>query len=86
MHTIKVLTIAFALLGLCLAIAKFTVGKPAGGALWFIPIWFVGAGINMYIGVSKAGYSVREEIPFFLLVFSIPAAIAVAVWWKTKSA
>jgi hypothetical protein len=36
----------------------------------------------MYIGVAQAGYSVREELPIFLLIFAIPATVAAFVWWK----
>jgi hypothetical protein len=35
----------------------------------------------MWIGVSKAGYSVAEEAPVFLVVFAVPAAIAAALAW-----
>jgi hypothetical protein len=48
----------------------------------FIPLWFIGAGINMWLGVTKAGYSVAEETPFFLLVFGVPAAVAVVLVWR----
>ena len=36
----------------------------------------------MYIGVSSAGYSVAEELPIFLVIFALPAAAAVFLWWK----
>jgi hypothetical protein len=36
----------------------------------------------MWLGVSKAGYSVRDEAPIFLLVFAIPSALALLAWWK----
>ena len=85
MHTIKILSIAFILLGLCLGIARVRGATIAKGAKFFIPVWFIGAAINMYIGVVQAGYSVWEEFPFFLIVFSIPAAVAFAIWLKTKS-
>jgi hypothetical protein len=48
----------------------------------FIPIWLVAALINMWMGVSKAGYSVSEEFPIFLAIFAAPAAVAALVWWK----
>jgi hypothetical protein len=35
----------------------------------------------MWLGVTKAGYSVKEEIPFFFLVFLVPAAVALVIWW-----
>jgi hypothetical protein len=31
--------------------------------------------------VAKAGYSVAEEAPIFALVFAVPAAVALFVWW-----
>ncbi len=85
-HTVKVLAAGFALLAMCLVIGRLIGGanQPAvlaRSALVFIPLWLVGAGINMWFGVTRAGYSVREEIPFFLVVFLIPAAAAHLVWW-----
>ena len=48
----------------------------------FIPLWVIAAGVNMYIGVAEAGYSVMEELPIFLLIFGLPAAVAGVLWWK----
>jgi len=48
----------------------------------FIPVWLAAALINMWIGVSRAGYSVAEEFPIFLAIFAIPAVVAAFVWWK----
>jgi hypothetical protein len=48
---------------------------------WFIPVWLAGAGINMYIGVTRAGYSVAEEAPIFVLVFAVPAIVAALNAW-----
>jgi len=85
-HTIKVIAIGFGLLAICLLIGT-RVGTPtatglATGAKVFIPLWVIGAGINMWRGVTKAGYSVAEELPFFLLVFGVPAAVAVFLVWR----
>lgn len=52
------------------------------GAKMFIPLWLVVAAVNMWIGVSRAGYSVAEETPIFLLIFALPAAAAAFVWWR----
>jgi hypothetical protein len=57
----------------------------ATAALAFLPIWLIGAGINLWIGVSKAGYSVREEAPIFLLVFAVPAVVGIILWWLLKA-
>jgi len=37
---------------------------------------------DMWMGLAKAGYSVAEDLPIFLLIFAIPAAVAAFVWWK----
>jgi hypothetical protein len=36
----------------------------------------------MWVGVAKAGYSVSEELPVFLLIFAVPAAAAAVLKWK----
>ncbi|HEX9451140.1 MAG TPA: hypothetical protein VF934_06975, partial [Burkholderiales bacterium] len=56
----------------------------ATAALAFLPLWLVGAGINMYLGVKQAGYSVAEEAPMFLLVFGVPAIAALIAWWMLR--
>jgi hypothetical protein len=79
-HTVKVILVGFALLAVCLIVGRL-VGGPSGSeliarsALVVVALWFVGAGINMWIGVSRAGYSVAEEAPIFFVVFLIPAAV-----------
>jgi hypothetical protein len=60
-------------------------GRPewaATGAKAFIVLWLVAALANMWVGVSRAGYSVAEELPIFLLIFAVPSAVAAYVWWK----
>jgi hypothetical protein len=87
MHTIIVLAIGFGILGLCAFAGYFFAGGTAGIAkamLAFLPIWLIGAGINMYIGVTRAGYSVAEETPMLLLVFGVPAIVALIAWWNLR--
>jgi hypothetical protein len=89
MHTVKVIAGGFLLLAVCLVVGRLIGGVGnstilARSALVFIALWFVGAGINMWLGVTRAGYSFKEEIPFFFLVFLVPAAVALFVWWKTS--
>jgi len=89
MHTILVLAGGFVLLGICLLVGKFTGGNSAAlakAALAFLPLWLIGAGVNMWVGVTKAGYTVREELPIFGVIFAVPAAVALLVWWKGKGA
>jgi hypothetical protein len=48
----------------------------------FILIWLGATLFNMWVGVTRAGYSVSEEFPIFLLVFAIPVVVALVIWWK----
>lgn len=86
MHTIMVMGGGFVLLVVFLLAGRLlgdgSSATLAVAAKWFIPAWFVGAGINMAVGVIKAGYSVAEELPIFLLVFAVPAVVAGLLWWK----
>ena len=65
---------------------RFGGGSPglASAAKVFVAVWLVAALINMWIGVARAGYSVAEEFPIFLVIFIIPAAAAALVWWKAS--
>ena len=78
MHTVIVIGIGLVVLAACLAVGWAVGGASAlpTAALVFLPVWLVGAGLNMAIGVKKAGYTVAEEAPVFLLVFAVPAFLA----------
>jgi hypothetical protein len=79
------------LLGVCLLIGRMAGGDApassvAGAAKLFIPLWLILAGINMWIGVTRAGYTVAEEAPILLVVFAVPAAVALGlIWWLTRA-
>ena len=83
MHTLKVIAGGLALLGVFLFVGRYFAGsRPsavATAAKSFIPVWLVGSAINLWIGVSHAGYSVRDEAPIFLLNLAVPAAVAVLI-------
>ena len=69
---------------MCL-LAGHAVGAAAGtarAALYFLPLWFLAAALNMYLGVRMAGYALREEAPILLLVFTVPALVALWCWWR----
>ena len=60
MHTVRIVAIGVALLGCCLLAGRAIAGPSQAmamtrAALVFLPRCFVGAGINMWIGVSRAG-------------------------------
>jgi hypothetical protein len=48
-HTVRVIAAGFVLLALCVFVGR------ANGARLFIALWLVGAGINMWVGVARAG-------------------------------
>ncbi|WP_018631645.1 hypothetical protein [Neomegalonema perideroedes] len=53
----------------------------AKGARLFMPVWVLVALVNMWVGVTKAGYTVAQEAPILLIVAGAPlVAAALAVW------
>lgn len=84
MRTMMIIAGGVLLLGLVVFAGRLIGGGTAmvTAAKIFIPLWFGAAGLNMWIGVSRAGYSVAEELPIFLLIFALPAVAAGFVWWK----
>jgi len=86
MRTVLIILGGFVLWGICLGMAKlisnFSASSTTVATNAFIGVWFVVAAVNMWIGVSQAGYSFKEELPIFLIIFLLPAAVAAAVKWK----
>ena len=50
--------------------------------VYFIVLWLAVTLVNMWVGVSKAGYSMKDEAPVALLVFAVPAIVAIVIWWR----
>jgi hypothetical protein len=86
MRTALIILGGFVLWGACLGIAKVAAGASASSMSLatgiFAAVWFVVAGVNMWMGVTKAGYSFREELPIFLVIFFVPVLVALIVKWK----
>ncbi|WP_372522554.1 hypothetical protein [Sulfuricaulis sp.] len=86
MRTIIIILGGFLLLAVCIGAARLLGSNGVAtmniAVKVFIPIWLVAAGINMWIGVTRVGYSGTEELPIFLLIFSLPAAAALFIQWK----
>ena len=53
----------------------------AQGARYFMPVWIVVALINLWVGVTRAGYTVREELPILIVVVAVPTLAAMALVW-----
>jgi hypothetical protein len=84
-------TVLFLASGFLLLTAIFILGKLfsenfASATTWatfaFLMLWLIITGANMWIGVTKAGYSASEELPILLLLFGVPAAVALLLKWK----
>ncbi|MNL14007.1 hypothetical protein D3C87_1349330 [compost metagenome] len=85
MHMLMVIAGGAVLLGVFLLFGKLWGSDAAALALAakaFIPLWLIIAIVNLWVGVSHAGYSVREELPILLIVFAVPAALAGLVIWR----
>ncbi len=80
MRTVVIIVIGLVLLAVWLLVARSVAKGRAETfrtAVWaFIAVWFVAAAINLWIGVSQAGFSFLEELPILLVIFGIPAALA----------
>lgn len=85
MHTIMIMGLGLLLLLAGQLLARFSgMTSQALAALYFLPLWLLIAATNMWAGVRGAGYSVQEELPIFLLVFSVPAIMAVMLWHQLR--
>jgi hypothetical protein len=86
MHTLKVIFGGILLLGVCLLVGRWIGGAAttvdATTIKYFLVLWLFATLVNMWVGVSKAGYSVKDEAPIALLVFAVPAIVAIVVWWR----
>lgn len=89
MHVVMVIGGGLVLLGVFVLFGWLWGASAAGMALAakaFVPAWLVVAGVNMWVGVSHAGYTVRQESPILLLVFAVPAlAAGIAIWQLSRA-
>jgi hypothetical protein len=89
MHTLKVIFGGFLLLGVCLLLGRWIGGAAvtvfATAIKYFLVLWLVATLVNMWVGVRKAGYSIKDEAPVALLVFAVPAIVAIVIWWRSST-
>jgi len=81
MHTLKIIARGFLLLGVCLLVGRW-IGGYVTPIKCFLVLWLIATLINMWFGISRAGYSIRDEAPVALLVYAIPAIAALVIWWR----
>lgn len=88
MHVAMVVGGGLVLLGVFVLFGWLWGASAAGMALAakaFVPTWLAVALVNMWVGVTHAGYTVRQEAPILLLVFALPAiAAGVAAWQLSR--
>jgi hypothetical protein len=86
MRTALFLVSGLLLLSALLILARLFTTHFSSASNWavgiFLALWLAITAVNLWVGVSRAGYSVAEELPILLLLFSVPAAIAIALRWK----
>jgi hypothetical protein len=86
MRTALFLLAGFLLLGGAMLLGKlFSTNYPGAtfaATVAYIALWLIIAGANMWVGVARAGYSVSEELPIFLLIFGLPGAMAIILKWR----
>lgn len=85
MHVALVMSGGLALLGVFVLFGWLwgaSAAAMAVAAKAFVPAWLVVALVNMWVGVSHAGYSVREEAPILVLVFLVPSIVAGLIAWQ----
>jgi len=84
-------TTLFLIAGLLLMASSLIVAKLFSEHYPSAPNWVVGCSValwlavtttNLRVGVSKAGYSVAEELPILLLLFGVPVAAAILLRWR----
>ncbi len=70
--------------GICAAVSRLLAASSSvtAATVIFAMLWLPVAAANMWLGVTRAGYSVREELPIFLLIFTVPLLLAIFVKWK----
>lgn len=85
MHMVMVIAAGLLLLAVFALFGRLWGHDAAGvarAAKCFIPVW-AGVGlVNMWVGVTRAGYSVMQELPILLVVLAAPAAAALVVAWQ----
>ena len=88
MHIILVIVGGLVQLGLFLLFGWLWGANTASMALaakCFVPLWCLIAAVNMWIGVSHAGYSVQEELPILALNIAVPVALALLAVWRLSA-
>lgn len=80
MHTVYVIVGGLLLLAIFAGFGRALGGRRGGQLLLaYIPVWLACAAFNMWLGLTRGRYPLAEELPAFLLVFGVPATLALAL-------
>ena len=86
MRTLLFLIVGFLLLAASMLLGKlFSSNYPGAtfaATLIFVVLWLGISGANLWVGVAKAGYTLNEEFPIFLLIFGAPTIVAILLKWR----
>lgn len=86
MRTALFLLVGFLLLAASMLLGKLFSSNYSGATyaatLIFVALWLGISGANLWVGVAKAGYSLNEEFPIFLLIFGVPTVVAIFLKWR----
>jgi hypothetical protein len=86
MRTILFLLVGFILLTACALLGKLFssnyVGATYAATVVFVAAWLVISAANLWVGVTRAGYTLNDEFPIFLLIFCLPTATAIILKWR----
>jgi hypothetical protein len=86
MRTVIILAAGLLLLAAIILFSKLFSNYYPSATTWgisvFLATWLAATGFNLWVGVNKAGYSVAEELPIMLLLYILPAAVALVAKWK----
>jgi F0F1-type ATP synthase membrane subunit c/vacuolar-type H+-ATPase subunit K len=86
MRTPLFLLVGFLLLAACMLLGKLFSSNYSGATyaatLIFVALWLGISGANLWVGVARAGYSLNEEFPIFLLIFGLPTIVAIFLKWR----
>jgi hypothetical protein len=86
MRTPLFLLVGFLLLAASMLLGRLFSSNYSGAmyaaTLIFVALWLGISGANLWVGVAKAGYSLNEEFPIFLLIFGVPTIVAIFLKWR----
>ena len=86
MRTPLFLLVGFLLLTACALLGRlFSSNYPGAtytATFAFVTLWLLISTANLWVGVAKAGYTLNDEFPIFLLIFSVPTIVAIVLKWR----